>query len=113
MAAGCPLAMSPVFGVGKSFEDVSGFWPEGEDEDALSAVRCSDVGSSKARPVCVIPERGQVAEYGSEPATADAGDVLHDDELRSKNANAFGDGEPEPTTRSLRNAQCRLHGRRN
>jgi hypothetical protein len=75
--------MSPVLGVGSSFEDVSAFWREREDEDALPPVCRSNVGSSKACPVRVIPERGQVAEYAVEPAASEGGDVLHDDELRS------------------------------
>jgi len=83
MAAGCPLAMSPVLGVGKSFEDVSAVRREREDEDALSAVRRANVGCSKACPARVVPECGQVAEHTAEPAAAERGDILQDDELRS------------------------------
>jgi hypothetical protein len=75
--------MSPVFGVGSSFEDVPGFRSEREDEDPLPAMGCPDIRSSKADPFRVVPERGQVAEYSTESAAAECGDVLHDDELRS------------------------------
>ena len=54
-----------------------------EDEDPLSTVRCADVGSSHARPVRVIPERGQVPEYSVESAAPKGGNVLHDNELGS------------------------------
>jgi hypothetical protein len=75
--------MSPVFGVGSSFKELPGFRPIRENEDALSSMCRSDVGSTQARPACVIPERGQVAEYTVKSAAADGSDVLHDDKLRS------------------------------
>lgn len=75
--------MSPVFGVGSSVEEFEPFRLVGEDEDPLPAVGRSHVGSSKTRPVRVIPERGQVAEYSIESAAAEGSDVLHDDELGS------------------------------
>ena len=75
--------MSPVFGVGKRLEDVPCFRTVGKDKQSLSAMGGTNVGSSKACPVRVIPERGQVAEYSVEAAAAEGGDVLHDDELRS------------------------------
>jgi hypothetical protein len=113
LSAFCPPWLSLAVGVGKSFKELAGFGTGSEDEDSFSAVCGSDVGSSKACPLRVIPERGQVAEYTAESPATERGDVLQDDELRSKYAKAFGDGEPEPTTRSLRNAQCRPRDRRN
>ncbi len=105
--------MSPVFGVGNSFEQRGALWTVGEDEDPLSPVRCSNIGSSYACPSCVIPERGQVAEYSPESAAPDRRDVLHDDELGLQNANALDDAQPQSTTRPLRNAQCQPRGQRN
>jgi hypothetical protein len=73
--------MSPVFGVGSSADEFEPFRLVGEDEDPLSAVGRSNVGSWNARPVRVIPERGQVAKNSTESAAAEGSDVLHDDEL--------------------------------
>jgi hypothetical protein len=58
-------------------------------------VRGSGVGSAKAEPLRVIPERGQVAEDFLEPARAERGDVLQEDVAGSKTAKAVGDGEPQ------------------
>lgn len=55
----------------------------GKNKDSLAAMSGSDIGSSKARPVCVIPERGQVAENSPESAAAERSDVLQEDELGS------------------------------
>ena len=60
--------MSPVFGVGSSPDDLEASRLVGEDEDPLPPVGRPNVGSSKARPARVIPERGQVAEYSAESA---------------------------------------------
>lgn len=105
--------MSPVLGVGSSLDEFSAGWRVAENEDAFSPMGGTDIGSSNARPACTVPERGQVTEYSAEPPAPDRRNVLHDDELRLQDANALGDGEPESTTRPLRNAQCRHRGRRN
>lgn len=75
--------MSPVFGVGSNSEKFASFWPAGEKEDAIPPVCRSNVGSLYARPVRVIPERGQVAENSAKSAAAEGGDVLQDDDLGS------------------------------
>jgi len=72
--------LSPVLGVGSS-EEASARFVVGEDKHALSSVHCANVGSTKARPVCVIPEAGQVSEYSVEPPCAERADILQDDEL--------------------------------
>jgi hypothetical protein len=56
---------------------------EGEDEDALSSMGCTDVRSAKACPLRVIPECGQVAEHAVESSASERGDVLQDDKLGS------------------------------
>jgi hypothetical protein len=53
------------------------------DEDALPAVRGVDIGSAYARPLRVVPDFGQVAEYSSESEPEVPWDVLQDDEPRS------------------------------
>jgi hypothetical protein len=58
-------------------------------------VRGSGVGSAKAEPLRVVPERGQVAEDFREAARAERGDVLQEDVAGSKTAKAVGDGEPQ------------------
>jgi hypothetical protein len=58
-------------------------------------VGCSNFGSSKAHPSRVVPDRGQVPEYSVESSSGDGGDVLQEDEPRSKYANGFGDVSPD------------------
>lgn len=41
----------------------------GEDEDPLASMPCAHVGRSYARPLSVIPERGQGSEYGVQPTS--------------------------------------------
>lgn len=72
-----------------------------ENEYSLPLMGGTHVGSSKARPDCVIPDFGQVAEYAVEAAPAKGGHVLHDNDLRSKDANTLGDGDPEATAGAL------------
>jgi hypothetical protein len=60
--------MSPVFGVGSSFEDASRFWQAREDEYPLASMGGTNVRSSDARPLRVVPERGQIPEYSGESA---------------------------------------------
>ena len=78
--------------------------PDGEEQEAVAAVRGSGVGSAKADPLRVIPERGQVTEDFLEPARAERGDVLQEDVAGSKMAKAVGDGEPEATAGPFRDA---------
>jgi hypothetical protein len=66
-----------------------------DTEQAVAAVRGSGVGSAKAEPLRVVPERGQVAEDFREAARAERGDVLQEDVAGSKTAKAVGDGEPQ------------------
>lgn len=82
-------------------------WALGEgsnDEEALSKVGRSDIGSSKAHPASHVPCFGQVGEDDSE-GSKEAWDILHDDDSGSKNANGSrhlvpelrsGAGEEEP-----------------
>jgi hypothetical protein len=93
--------LSLAVGVGSSLQEAAGFWSVADEEDTVAVMDGADVGSTKACPRRVIPERGQVAEYAVEATPAESSDVLQDDELWSKNANALGDGEPEATTRPL------------
>jgi len=49
-----------------------------KDEQPVAAVAGSGVGSAKAQPLRVIPERGQVTEDPAEAAGAQCGDVLQE-----------------------------------
>jgi hypothetical protein len=55
----------------------------GNDPDPVPPVRGTDGGSWYTVPDSIIPERGNVSEYGSHPETKQAWDVLHDDEAGS------------------------------
>jgi hypothetical protein len=67
----------------------------------------------------VIPARGQVPEYAGESSASDSGDVFQEDELRSKNANGFGNVRPDSRARPfdtnpfprIRNVLARKTGR--
>jgi hypothetical protein len=50
----------------------------GDDEDPVTEVRGTDGGSGYAIPLCVIPARGQVAEYVSHPPNKEPWYVFHD-----------------------------------
>ena len=39
----------------------------GNDEDAVTEVRGTDIGRRDAIPLAVVPDGGQVSEYSSEP----------------------------------------------
>jgi hypothetical protein len=72
-------------------------------------VRCPEVSSGKARPLRVIPKRGQVAENSSDrrsvPAFAlpaeEGGHVLHEDVAGSKLANDSGEVGPKTRAGSI------------
>jgi hypothetical protein len=51
-----------------------------DEEQSIALVGSADVGSSKARPSCVIPEFGQRPENDVEPSNKKCSHVLHDDE---------------------------------
>jgi hypothetical protein len=57
----------------------------GHDVDPVTEVRGTDGGSRYAVPLRVIPERGQVPEYVSEPSVSpkEPWDVLHEHEAGS------------------------------
>jgi hypothetical protein len=74
-----PSLKFPATGVGSSREPPGGSGPDPEDEQAVPAVRGSGVGSAQARPLRIIPERGQVAEDFREAARAERGDVFQED----------------------------------
>lgn len=59
----------------------------GHDEEALSLVRRTNVGSAYAVPPRIIPERGQVPENGSETAINESWDVFDHHAPWSKLAN--------------------------
>jgi hypothetical protein len=69
----------PATGVGSSREHCGCAGPDPENEHAIATVRGSGVGSAKAEPLRVVPERGQVAEDFREAARAECGDVLQED----------------------------------
>jgi hypothetical protein len=75
------------------------------DEDALSAVGRTDIGSANARPRRVIPERGQVSQdLGKRSSSVDSKetwDVLHEDVSGSQLANDTGELGPEPARVAL------------
>jgi hypothetical protein len=112
LLTGWPPWLSAVVGVGSS-EQFPSFRPVGQDEDPLATMRRSNVRGTEARPDCVIPECGQVAENSCESPRSERSHVLHDNDPRSQYANTFHNGDPQPTTRPLRNAQCRPRDRRN
>jgi hypothetical protein len=84
----------PATGAGGSHEPCGCAGPDGEDEQAVTAVRRSGVGGAQACPLRVIPERGQVTEDFAEAACAERGDVLQEDVAGSKVAKAGGDVQP-------------------
>ena len=69
--------------------------PPRDDEDALSAVRGSNVGSPKIEPDSIIPRFGKVSENDVQPPKQESCDVLHDDDARSKNASDARELEPQ------------------
>jgi len=73
----------PAAGVGSSVQPGDRAALPGQDEDPVAAVCRADIGSAKARPLRVIPERGQVGEDAAEAAGAERGDVLHERDARS------------------------------
>ena len=74
-----PSLKFPATGLGSSREPGGCPGPDREEEEAVAAVRGSGVGSAKADPLRVIPERGQVTEDFPEPARAERRDVLQED----------------------------------
>jgi hypothetical protein len=86
VSAGLGVFQSRASGVGSDGEgDEAGAGGDGEEEDAFAAVGGADVGRANACPVRVIPDFGQVAEYGVQAAAAPAqgGDVLQDEQAGS------------------------------
>ncbi len=73
-----------------------GVGDEGEHEDPVALVGGADVGRVEAAPLRIEPERGQVAENGSQAPSKQPCDVLQQDVAGSKLANAAGDLWPEP-----------------
>lgn len=67
------------------------------------------VGSSYASPPAVIPERGQVSEYGSQSVRKDRCDVLQEQESGSYRVSHAQDFAVEPAARICANA-CTLAG---
>jgi len=50
-----------------------------DEEQPVTLVGSTDIGSSKARPSCVIPEFGQRSENDVESSNKECSHVLHDD----------------------------------
>ena len=55
----------------------------GKDEDPCSDVRCSDIGSSKTIPLCIVPARGKVSEDSVETANSESCDIFNEHVLGS------------------------------
>lgn len=66
-----------------------------DDEDSLAAVGSTDLGSANSEPVRIIPSFGKLPEDGVEAPRREDGDILHDNETRSKVANDTSELKPE------------------
>lgn len=69
--------------------------PPRDDEETLSPVRGSDVGSTEIEPDRIVPRFGKVSENGSQSARSERCDVLHDDDAGSKLASDARELEPQ------------------
>jgi hypothetical protein len=59
----------------------------GNDKESIASVARPDGCRADAIPFRIVPARGQVSEYGSEPPRSKSWDVFHDDESGSNLAN--------------------------
>ena len=92
----CELPYSSAVGVGYSSRShVDPRRIPRDDEDPLSTMRRSNVGSSQRKPERVIPAFGKITEDSVKPSNNEGCNVLHDDEPRSYLANDAPVLEPE------------------
>jgi hypothetical protein len=63
--------------------DAAGVGQPRDEEQSVSTVRGSNVGSADTRPERIVPALGQVPENISHSPSQERCDVLHDDDSRS------------------------------
>jgi hypothetical protein len=68
----------------------------GHDPDPFALVRRTGIGRAQDTPPSIIPERGQVTEYTSEPSSNEVCGVFHERVLRSYLANDASKLAPKP-----------------
>lgn len=73
----------------------------GHNEHSLSHVWRTQRARRKQRPLCIIPDAGQVSQNDAEPLIKESRDVFHDDDLRSSFANQSSVFGPETGTFTL------------
>lgn len=67
----------------------------GQHEESLATVRRTDVRRSHKIPLRIEPERGKVGQHSIEPKAKVSGDVLEEDERRSRLRDDAADLGPE------------------
>jgi len=82
-------------GVGQ-IEDGPAVVVDGEQEEALAAVRCARLLRRKHVPLRIEPDVGQGPENGVKSSRSDPWDVFQEDDTRSNTAKDAVDGWPDP-----------------
>jgi len=93
IAAAC--LESGAVGVGQ-IEDGPAVVVDGEQEEALAAVRCARLLRRKHVPLRIEPDVGQGPENGVKSSRSDPWDVFQEDDTRSNTAKDAVDGWPDP-----------------
>ena len=69
----------------------------GQEPEALSLVRCANLGRAEQAPFRIEPELGKITEDKRQTSPNKLGDVFQEHESRSHFTNDSFDGRPEPS----------------